>query len=98
MFLIFNKFCFKFLHGKSCFVPGSFANCLFRHRSKALSHYGLEGRMLFMSMAYHYFFLSFFLFQHNLVCGDALKTSHAQLIFYCGVLVGDLGFGLLSDM
>ena len=40
----------------------------------------------------------FFSFQHNLVCDDALKTSHAQLVFYFGVLVGDIGFGMLSDV
>lgn len=33
----------------------------------------------------------------NLVCDDSIKTSHAQMIFYGGVLVGDLGFGILSD-
>ncbi|XP_033740119.1 organic cation transporter protein-like [Pecten maximus] len=35
--------------------------------------------------------------QNNLVCDDALKTSHAQMVFYLGVLCGDLGFGMLSD-
>lgn len=34
----------------------------------------------------------------DFVCGEALKTSHLQLVFYFGVLVGDLGFGLLSDV
>ncbi|WAR11396.1 S22AL-like protein, partial [Mya arenaria] len=34
----------------------------------------------------------------NFVCEDALKTSHIQLAYYFGVLVGDLGFGLLADM
>ncbi|XP_052815895.1 organic cation transporter protein-like [Mya arenaria] len=34
----------------------------------------------------------------NFVCEDALKTSHIQLAYYFGVLVGDLGFGLLADI
>ncbi|KAJ8314438.1 hypothetical protein KUTeg_006588 [Tegillarca granosa] len=29
----------------------------------------------------------------NLVCDDSLKTSHAIMVFYFGVLVGDLAFG-----
>ncbi|XP_052089051.1 organic cation transporter protein-like [Mytilus californianus] len=33
----------------------------------------------------------------NFVCDDAIKTSHAQMIFYGGVLVGDVSFGILSD-
>lgn len=36
--------------------------------------------------------------EQNFVCDDALKTSHLQLVYYFGVLVGDLGFGLLSDV
>ncbi|KAK3097630.1 hypothetical protein FSP39_011541 [Pinctada imbricata] len=36
--------------------------------------------------------------KNNLVCSEALKTSHAQMIFYFGVLVGDIGFGMLSDV
>jgi len=36
--------------------------------------------------------------QQDFVCDEALKTSHIQLAFYFGVLVGDLGFGLLADM
>lgn len=39
----------------------------------------------------------FFYLQHNLVCDDALLTSHAKMIFYFGVLVGDLVFGVLAD-
>ncbi|XP_069101118.1 organic cation transporter protein-like [Argopecten irradians] len=35
--------------------------------------------------------------QHGLLCDDALKTSHSQMLFYVGVLAGDLGFGMLSD-
>lgn len=35
--------------------------------------------------------------KNNLVCDDKLKTSHAQMVFYFGVLVGDLSFGILSD-
>ncbi|CAC5395440.1 SLC22A4_5 [Mytilus coruscus] len=33
----------------------------------------------------------------HLVCQDTLLTSHAQMIFYFGVLVGDLLFGILAD-
>lgn len=36
--------------------------------------------------------------QVNLVCDDSLKTSHAQMIFYFGVLAGDVGFGSLADL
>jgi hypothetical protein len=36
--------------------------------------------------------------QMNLVCDDSLKTANAQMVFYFGVLVGDLGFGILADM
>ncbi|WAR04984.1 ORCT-like protein [Mya arenaria] len=36
--------------------------------------------------------------EQNFVCGDSLKTSHIQLVFYFGVLCGDLGFGLLADI
>ncbi|OWF47020.1 Organic cation transporter protein [Mizuhopecten yessoensis] len=35
--------------------------------------------------------------QHGLLCSDSLKTSHSQMLFYVGVLAGDLGFGMLSD-
>lgn len=41
--------------------------------------------------------LFFLNLQHNLVCDDALLTSHAKMIFYFGVLVGDLIFGVLAD-
>ncbi|XP_061175966.1 organic cation transporter protein-like [Saccostrea echinata] len=34
----------------------------------------------------------------NLVCDDAAWTSHIKLIFYIGVLVGDIGFGLIADL
>ncbi|XP_048727164.2 organic cation transporter protein-like isoform X1 [Ostrea edulis] len=34
----------------------------------------------------------------NLVCEDAAWTSHIKLIFYIGVLVGDIGFGLVADL
>ncbi|XP_061177652.1 organic cation transporter protein-like [Saccostrea echinata] len=43
-------------------------------------------------------FKSTFTSKMNLVCDDALLTSHAKMIFYFGVLVGDLGFGVLSDI
>ncbi|XP_052089054.1 organic cation transporter protein-like isoform X2 [Mytilus californianus] len=33
----------------------------------------------------------------NFVCDDAIKTSHAQMIFYGGVLFGDVSLGILSD-
>lgn len=42
-------------------------------------------------------FKSTFTSEHNLVCDDALLTSHAKMIFYFGVLVGDLVFGVLAD-
>ncbi|XP_069134584.1 organic cation transporter protein-like isoform X2 [Argopecten irradians] len=34
---------------------------------------------------------------HNLVCGEGFKISHAQMIFYFGVVVGDILFGQISD-
>ncbi|XP_048771493.2 organic cation transporter protein-like [Ostrea edulis] len=43
-------------------------------------------------------FESTFTSKMNLVCDDALLTSHAKMIFYFGVLVGDLGFGVLADI
>ncbi|KAJ8314567.1 hypothetical protein KUTeg_006717, partial [Tegillarca granosa] len=39
-------------------------------------------------------FYETFTSKENLVCEDTMKTSHAQMIFYFGVLVGDLGFGM----
>ncbi|XP_048774399.2 organic cation transporter protein-like isoform X1 [Ostrea edulis] len=35
--------------------------------------------------------------EHNLVCDDAILVSHSRMIFYFGVLVGDLLFGWSSD-
>ncbi|XP_033740564.1 organic cation transporter protein-like [Pecten maximus] len=35
---------------------------------------------------------------HNLVCQESLKISHAQMIFYFGVVIGDILFGQLSDL
>lgn len=35
--------------------------------------------------------------QHNLVCDDAILVSHSRMIFYLGVLVGDIVFGWSSD-
>ncbi|OWF42777.1 organic cation transporter protein-like [Mizuhopecten yessoensis] len=34
---------------------------------------------------------------HNLVCDETVKISHAQMIFYFGVVIGDVLFGQLSD-
>lgn len=34
----------------------------------------------------------------NFVCGDALKTSHIQMFFYFGVLVGDFVLGMFADL
>lgn len=33
----------------------------------------------------------------NFVCDDALKTSHIQMFFYFGVLVGDFVLGMFAD-
>ncbi|VDI80395.1 Hypothetical predicted protein, partial [Mytilus galloprovincialis] len=33
----------------------------------------------------------------NFVCDDAIKTSQARVIFYGGVLVGDVVFGILAN-
>ncbi|CAC5372454.1 SLC22A4_5 [Mytilus coruscus] len=43
-------------------------------------------------------FESTFTSEQNFVCDDELKTSHAAMIFFCGVLTGALGFGSLSDL
>ncbi|KAJ8300620.1 hypothetical protein KUTeg_022139 [Tegillarca granosa] len=37
-------------------------------------------------------------YEMNLVCNDALKTSHAQMIYYFGVLSGDLIIGQIADL
>ncbi|KAK3086719.1 hypothetical protein FSP39_022468 [Pinctada imbricata] len=38
-----------------------------------------------------------FVSKNNLVCDDAIKASHSQMIYYFGVLFGDIGFGMLAD-
>ncbi|XP_061178604.1 organic cation transporter protein-like [Saccostrea echinata] len=35
--------------------------------------------------------------EHNLVCDDAILVSHSRMVFYFGVLVGDIVFGWSSD-
>ena len=32
------------------------------------------------------------------MCGDALKTSHIQMLYYFGVLVGDIVLGNVGDL
>ena len=41
---------------------------------------------------------TFLIFQVDLVCDHALWISHAQTIYYSGVLVGSIVFGQLADM
>ncbi|XP_060068379.1 organic cation transporter protein-like [Ylistrum balloti] len=43
-------------------------------------------------------FINTFTSEHDIVCEDKLKTSHAQMIFFGGVLVGAIGLGSLSDI
>ncbi|XP_021380019.1 organic cation transporter protein-like isoform X2 [Mizuhopecten yessoensis] len=43
-------------------------------------------------------FINTFTSEHDIVCDDKLKTSHAQMIFFGGVLVGAIGLGSLSDI
>ncbi|XP_060072924.1 organic cation transporter-like protein isoform X6 [Ylistrum balloti] len=43
-------------------------------------------------------FINTFTSEHDIVCEDKFKTSHAQMIFFGGVLLGAIGFGSLSDM
>ncbi|CAC5357793.1 SLC22A4_5 [Mytilus coruscus] len=43
-------------------------------------------------------FKSTFTREQNLVCTDKLRTSHASMIFFGGVLAGAFGLGTLSDM
>ncbi|XP_048769859.1 organic cation transporter protein-like isoform X2 [Ostrea edulis] len=43
-------------------------------------------------------FYESFTSKHNLVCGDKWKTSMIQAVYFFGVLCGDLGFGMMSDM
>ncbi|KAK3086309.1 hypothetical protein FSP39_016703 [Pinctada imbricata] len=38
-----------------------------------------------------------FVSKNNLVCDDAIRASHSQMIYYFGVLFGDIGFGMLAD-
>ncbi|KAJ8315874.1 hypothetical protein KUTeg_008024 [Tegillarca granosa] len=42
-------------------------------------------------------YIATFTAQENLVCDDRLKTSHAQMIFFGGVLLGSVGLGAMSD-
>ncbi|XP_033741789.1 organic cation transporter protein-like [Pecten maximus] len=35
--------------------------------------------------------------EHSLVCQESYKISHAQVIFYFGVVIGDILFGQMSD-
>ncbi|XP_060067794.1 organic cation transporter protein-like [Ylistrum balloti] len=42
-------------------------------------------------------FKSTFTTTHNLVCEESVKISHAQMIFFFGVVMGDILFGQLSD-
>ncbi|XP_069135010.1 organic cation transporter protein-like isoform X2 [Argopecten irradians] len=43
-------------------------------------------------------FINTFTSEHDIVCGDKMKTSHAQMIFFGGVLIGAIGLGSLSDI
>ncbi|XP_060072912.1 organic cation transporter protein-like [Ylistrum balloti] len=43
-------------------------------------------------------FINTFTSEHDIVCEDKFKTSHAQTIFFGGVFVGAIGFGSLSDI
>ncbi|XP_069134928.1 organic cation transporter protein-like [Argopecten irradians] len=43
-------------------------------------------------------FINTFVSEQDIVCEDKLKTSHAQMIFFGGVLVGAIGLGSLSDI
>ncbi|XP_033740180.1 organic cation transporter protein-like [Pecten maximus] len=43
-------------------------------------------------------FINTFTSEQNIVCKDKLKTSHAQMIFFGGVLVGAICLGSLSDI
>ncbi|XP_060072921.1 organic cation transporter protein-like isoform X4 [Ylistrum balloti] len=43
-------------------------------------------------------FINTFTSEHDIVCEDKFKTSHAQMIFFGGVLLGAIGFGSLSDI
>ena len=36
--------------------------------------------------------------QEDLICDDEFLPSLAKMIFFAGVLVGALGFGILSDV
>ena len=41
--------------------------------------------------------MSLYHIQKNLICDDALLPSIAKMLFFAGVLVGAMLFGLLSD-
>lgn len=43
-------------------------------------------------------FKSTFVSQTNLICDDAILTSVAQMLYFAGVLIGSLVFGILSDV
>lgn len=43
-------------------------------------------------------FKSTFTSEQNIVCKDELKTSHASMVFFGGVLLGAFGLGTLADV
>lgn len=43
-------------------------------------------------------FKTTFTSEQNIVCDDELKTSHASMVFFGGVLFGAFGLGALSDL
>ncbi|XP_033741750.1 uncharacterized protein LOC117328333 [Pecten maximus] len=43
-------------------------------------------------------YINTFTSEHDIVCNDKLKTTHAQMIYFGGVMVGSVGLGSISDI
>ncbi|XP_033739920.1 organic cation transporter protein-like [Pecten maximus] len=84
-----DDFLYDKCHMYTCNDGQSAANCAIQNRTRIKCSSWVYDRETF-----HETFTS----KTNLVCDDALKTSHAQMLFYFGVLVGDLGFGMIADI
>ncbi|XP_069140758.1 organic cation transporter protein-like [Argopecten irradians] len=84
-----EDFLYDKCHIYTCNNGESAANCPIQNRTRTKC-----SSWVYDTETFHETFTS----KTDLVCDDALKTSHAQMLFYFGVLVGDLGFGMIADI